>query len=82
MSSNELSCYVRADSWFVSSQWWETALLYHDVSHWLGTSLESAMYVILNITKRLDANIYMWFSIVVFDVVYKFIDTLSIGTFL
>ena len=31
----------RADSRFVPSQW-ETALLYKDVSHWLGASLESA----------------------------------------
>ena len=32
----------RADSRFVPSQW-ETALLCNDVSHWLGTSLESAL---------------------------------------
>ena len=31
----------RADSKFAPSQW-ETALLYNDVSHWLGTNLESA----------------------------------------
>ena len=41
------SCYdsphsSRSDSRFVSSQW-ETALLCNDVSHWLGTSLESAL---------------------------------------
>ena len=35
--------YYRADSRFASSQW-ETALLYNDVSHWLGANLESAMY--------------------------------------
>ena len=32
----------RADSRFVPSQW-ETALLCNDVSHWLGTNLESAL---------------------------------------
>ena len=32
----------RADSRFVRSQW-ETVLLCNDVSHWLGTSLESAL---------------------------------------
>ena len=32
----------RADSRFVSSQW-ETVLLCNDVSHWLGTSQESAL---------------------------------------
>ena len=34
----------RADSRFAPSQW-ETALLCNDVSHWLGTSLESALVV-------------------------------------
>ena len=33
---------LRADSWFAPSQW-ETALLYNDVSHWLGASLESGL---------------------------------------
>ena len=37
----------RADSRFAPSQW-ETALLCNDVSHWLGASLESAMYVSVN----------------------------------
>ena len=36
--------YIRADSRFVPSQW-ETALLCNDVSHWLGASLESALYI-------------------------------------
>ena len=31
-----------ADSWFSPSQW-KTELLCNDVSHWLGTSLESAL---------------------------------------
>ena len=33
-----------ADSRFAPSQW-ETALLCNDVSHWLGTNLESALYM-------------------------------------
>ena len=36
----------RANSRFAHSQW-ETALLYKDVSHWLGTSLESALWLTL-----------------------------------
>ena len=35
--------YHRADSRFAPSQW-ETALLCNDVFHWLGASLESALY--------------------------------------
>ena len=35
--------YSRADSSFAPSQW-ETVLLCNDVSHWLGASLESALY--------------------------------------
>ena len=37
----------RADSRFVPSQW-EMALLFNDVSHWLGTSLESAVQWLSN----------------------------------
>ena len=33
---------LKADSRYVPSQW-ETALLYNDVSHWVGASLESAL---------------------------------------
>ena len=36
----------RADSRFAPSQW-ETALLCNDVSHWLGTNLESALGISL-----------------------------------
>ena len=36
--------YLRADSSSVPSQW-ETALLCNNISHWLGTSLESALYL-------------------------------------
>ena len=39
--------YARDDSRFVPNQW-ETALLCNDVSHWLGASLESALYAIMN----------------------------------
>ena len=35
--------FSRADSRFVPSQW-ETALLWNDVSHWLGASLASALF--------------------------------------
>ena len=37
------TCYSRADSRFVPSQW-ETMLQSNTVSHWLGESLDSAMY--------------------------------------
>ena len=43
----------RADSWFAPSQW-EMALRYNGVSHWLGASLESALWCIsLEIYLRL-----------------------------
>ena len=38
------SVYIRADSRFAPSQW-ETALHCNDVPHWLGASLESALYM-------------------------------------
>ena len=37
--------WPRADSRFAPSQW-ETALLCNDISHWLGTNLESALLAI------------------------------------
>ena len=40
-----LLIYCTAGSRFAPSQW-ETALLCDDVSHWLGTSLDSALYCI------------------------------------
>ena len=43
--------WCRADSKFVPSQW-ETALLYNDVSHWLGASLESALLMYLYVKLR------------------------------
>ena len=43
--SKATSCaYIRADSRFVPSQW-ETVLLCNDISHCLGASLESALYL-------------------------------------
>ena len=42
MKFPQIHCYVRADSRFAPSKW-ETALLCNDVSHWLGTSLESVL---------------------------------------
>ena len=49
--------YCRAYSRFAPSQW-ETALLCNDVSHWLGASLESALYLgeRLITTASLHAN--------------------------
>ena len=42
-----ISFYIRrADSRFVPSQW-EKALLCNDVSHWLGASLESALFTVI-----------------------------------
>ena len=46
---------LRADSRFARSQW-ETALLCNDVSHWLGASLESALYSSLSCLTRLLPN--------------------------
>ena len=43
MCGTESDVYSRDDSRFAPSQW-ETALLCNDVSHWLGASLESALY--------------------------------------
>ena len=41
---NEIPIYThRADSRFAPSQW-ETALLCNDISHWLGTNLDSALH--------------------------------------
>ena len=37
--------YLRADSRFAPSQW-QTVLLCSNVSHWLGTNLESALYLV------------------------------------
>ena len=40
---SNITLYCRADSRFALIQW-EMALLCNDVSHWLGASLESALY--------------------------------------
>ena len=47
----------RVDSSFAPSQW-ETALLCNDVSHWLGASLESSLWV--NITPFDKSGIILW----------------------
>ena len=44
------------DSGFAPSQW-ETALLFNDVSHWLGASLESVLHVIAEIYEGQDQRI-------------------------
>ena len=53
----------RADSMFAPSQW-ETALLSNDVSHWLGTNLESALSLLTpwwkGPTHRDSANTWTW----------------------
>ena len=48
--SSTLSIH-RTDSRFAPSQW-ETALLCNDVSHWLGASLKSALYIFLAIPRH------------------------------
>ena len=48
-----LSYHIRADSRFAPSQW-EKALLCNDVSHWLGTNLESALYMVCNMQGIFD----------------------------
>ena len=45
--SSSLSLYFRADSRFAPSQW-VTSLQSNTVSHWLGASLESALYFALS----------------------------------
>ena len=46
----------RADSRFAYSQW-ETVLLCNDVFHWLGASLESAMWQICQCSKLLSVRL-------------------------
>ena len=48
--------YVRADSRFVPSRW-EVSLLCNDVSHWLGTNLESALYT------HISPDVLCWYLI-------------------
>ena len=50
--------YHRADSRLVPSQW-EMTLLYNDVSHWLGTSLESALYHDTNLSLNFIIKVYI-----------------------
>ena len=49
---------LRADSRFALGQW-ETALLCNDFSHWLGTSLGSAL---LSVRWRLELTLGFWAS--------------------
>ena len=49
-------CLLRADSRFAPSQW-ETSLLCNDVSHWLGTSLESSL-LLLYLSALLKLHIH------------------------
>ena len=49
---------TRADSRFALSQW-ETALLYNDVSYWLGASLESAMDNLENISMEYESTNFL-----------------------
>ena len=51
--------YIRVDSRFAPSQW-EMPLLCNDISHWLGASLESALYIIEFVIIML--NITWWYS--------------------
>ena len=49
--------YTRADSRFASSQW-ETALLCKNISHWLGTNLESPLHIRTHFIWYQDICIY------------------------
>ena len=50
---------IYVQSWFqFSPSQWETALLCNEVSHWLGTSLESALYVWSDHTS--DISGFIW----------------------
>ena len=50
--------YIGADSRFAHSQW-ETALQSNDISHSLGTSLESALYINVRYIRISDTS-YQW----------------------
>ena len=47
----KMQIYFRADSRFASSKW-EMVLLCNDVSHWLGSSPESAQYLLVHISLK------------------------------
>ena len=49
----------RADSRFAPSQW-ETTLLCNDVSHWLGTSIESAIYIYIYREREAGGTLYRY----------------------
>ena len=52
----------RADSWFAPSQW-ETSLQSNDVSHWLGTNLESALNYAYIVHSVVICCALLWFGI-------------------
>ena len=54
--------YFRAGSRFAPSQW-ETVLLCHDVSHWLGTHLESALQFMLFVPSILPFSRFMHLTV-------------------
>ena len=53
---------IRADSRLVPSQW-ETPLLCIDVSHWLGTSLESVLIIEGRLQHRRDGHRFLFLSL-------------------
>ena len=61
----DLYMYIRADSQFVPSQW-EMVLLCNNVSHWLGTNLESALYIYIYIALQININ-FLYVSIIIDD---------------
>ena len=55
-------CIFRADSRFVPSQW-EMALLSNNVTHWLGTSLESAL-ILVDVVYHPKLNMFVcWITL-------------------
>ena len=50
---------IRADSRFAPSQW-KTALLCNDVTHWLGTNLESALFYATAVRLDSDSVVVMY----------------------
>ena len=56
--ANHCIYIIRADSRFMPSQW-EMALLCNDISHWLGTNLESALYYATLASSQTVENDYV-----------------------
>ena len=53
--SHKTVYYIRADSRFAPSQW-ETSLQSNAISHWLGTNLESALYMLSHFIQHRNGN--------------------------